>query len=44
MALEKGLILLSAGKNVVRFAPPLIVTPSDVDEMADILGSVLCEF
>lgn len=32
-ALENGLILFSAGANVIRFVPPLIITKNDVDEM-----------
>lgn len=43
-ALEKGLIVLSAGTNVVRFVPPLVIRPSHVDEMVQILGEVLAEY
>ncbi len=43
-ALEKGLIVLSAGTNVVRFVPPLVIRPSHVDEMVRILGEVLAEY
>lgn len=32
-ALSNGLILITAGKDVIRFLPPLIVSKSDVDEM-----------
>lgn len=32
-ALENGLIVLSAGADVLRFVPPLVITESDVDEM-----------
>lgn len=32
-AQDQGLIILSAGKNVLRFLPPLIVTKEQVDEM-----------
>ncbi len=38
-ALEKGLILISAGENVIRFLPPLIITKEHVDEMMGILES-----
>ena len=34
-ALDNGLILFSAGTNVIRFVPPLVITKSDVDEMID---------
>lgn len=32
-ALDNGLILFSAGTNVIRFVPPLVITKDDVDEM-----------
>lgn len=34
-ALEEGLIIISAGTNVLRFVPPLIITKEDVDEMVE---------
>lgn len=36
-AMDKGLILLSAGPNVIRFLPPLIMDKEHIDMMADIL-------
>lgn len=39
-ALEKGLLIGSAGPNVLRFAPPLIITRSDMDFMASILEEI----
>ena len=33
-ALEQGLIVLSAGSDVLRFVPPLVITKEDIDEMA----------
>lgn len=42
-AMEKGLILMSAGANVIRFVPPLIITEEHVDEMCDILQKVIAE-
>lgn len=33
-ALEHGLILMSAGSDVLRFVPPLVITEADIDEMA----------
>ncbi len=36
-ALEKGLILINAGANIIRFLPPLIITKENVDEMMEIL-------
>ena len=32
-ALEKGLIIITAGSNVVRFVPPLVIEKEHVDEM-----------
>ncbi len=32
-ALDNGLIVLSAGENVLRFLPPLVISKEDVDEM-----------
>ncbi len=43
-ALEHGLILMSAGTNVVRFVPPLVIEKGHVDEMIDILSSILSEY
>ncbi len=40
-ALEKGLILINAGTNVIRFVPPLIITKENVDEMIGILETCL---
>lgn len=34
-ALDNGLILFTAGTNVIRFVPPLIITEDDVDEMIE---------
>jgi acetylornithine/N-succinyldiaminopimelate aminotransferase len=40
-ALEKGLILINAGANIIRFVPPLVITKKNVDDMIDILESCL---
>lgn len=40
-AQEKGLILINAGSNILRFVPPLICTKENVDEMAKIMEEVL---
>ncbi|MCR5797997.1 MAG: aspartate aminotransferase family protein [Eubacterium sp.] len=39
--LESGLIVLSAGSNVVRLVPPLVISKENVDEMINILDSAL---
>ncbi|RKM63459.1 aspartate aminotransferase family protein [Butyrivibrio sp. XB500-5] len=40
-ALDKGLILINAGAEIIRFVPPLIITKEDVDDMIEILDSCL---
>lgn len=40
-ALEQGLILITAGSNVLRFVPPLVIEKEHVDEMVLKLKSVL---
>lgn len=42
-ALKKGLILMTAGNNVIRFVPPLVIEEKDVDEMIRILKEILDE-
>lgn len=41
--LERGLIIISAGKNVLRFVPPLVINEENVDEMAQILRAALSD-
>jgi acetylornithine/N-succinyldiaminopimelate aminotransferase len=36
-AMEKGLVLINAGTNIIRFVPPLVITKKDVDDMIGIL-------
>ena len=40
-ALDKGLILINAGTDIIRFVPPLVITKENVDEMITILRSCL---
>lgn len=40
-ALDKGLLLINAGTNVIRFIPPLVITRENVDEMIAILEECL---
>ena len=42
--LEKGLILITAGMNIIRFVPPLVIRKEHVDEMIGILDSCLQEY
>ncbi|MBS6194709.1 MAG: aspartate aminotransferase family protein [Clostridiales bacterium] len=34
-AIENGLLVISAGSNVLRMVPPLVITEADVDEMVE---------
>lgn len=38
-AVEKGLLLINAGTNIIRFIPPLIASKQDVDDMTAILDT-----
>lgn len=42
-ALEKGLILINAGTDIIRFVPPLVITKEDVDQMIAILTQSIDE-
>ena len=34
-AIENGLMVISAGSDVLRLVPPLVITERDVDEMIE---------
>lgn len=40
-ALEKGLLVIGAGADVIRFVPPLVIEKEHVDEMVEILNACL---
>ena len=40
-AMEAGVILISAGSNVIRFVPPLIIGKEEIDKMITILDKTL---
>ena len=40
-AIVRGLIVITAGANILRFLPPLIITREDIDEMIRILRGIL---
>ncbi|MBQ9644701.1 MAG: aspartate aminotransferase family protein [Lachnospiraceae bacterium] len=42
-AMDKGLILINAGANILRFVPPLIIEKEHIDEMEKILEAAICE-
>ncbi len=43
-AMDKGLITISAGSNVLRLVPPLVITKENVDEMIEKLTQVFDEY
>lgn len=40
-AIKSGLLIISAGNNVLRMVPPLIITREHIDKMIEILRAVL---
>ncbi len=40
-AVENGLIIITAGANIIRFIPPLIISRDDVDKMIDLFKEAL---
>ncbi len=42
-ALEKGLVLINAGTDIIRFVPPLVITEKDIDDMVVILDAALSQ-
>ena len=40
-AIENGLLVISAGSNVLRLVPPLVITEADIDEMIEKLEKSL---
>ena len=40
-ALENGLLVISAGSDVLRLVPPLVITKENIDEMVEKLEKSL---
>ena len=38
---DAGLLICTAGKQVLRFVPPLVITKDEIDQAIDILKKVL---
>jgi acetylornithine aminotransferase len=43
MCRERGVFILTCGRNTLRFVPSLIVTEKEVDKAVDVLETVLKE-
>ena len=41
--IDNGLLMLTAGENVLRLLPPLVIERCDIDKMCGILDKILCE-
>jgi acetylornithine/LysW-gamma-L-lysine aminotransferase len=39
--MERGLLALPAGPNVLRLLPPLIISDAEIDQVVDIVSQVL---
>ncbi len=42
-AIDKGVLMLDAGRNVLRFLPPLVITRSHIDRTIEVLDQVIGE-
>ncbi len=42
-SLERGVLMLDAGRNVLRFLPPLVITRAHIDRTVEILDEVIGE-
>ena len=40
-ALARGVLINAAGERVLRFVPPLIITPAEIDKLLDVLSASL---
>jgi acetylornithine/N-succinyldiaminopimelate aminotransferase len=41
--MERGMLIVNAGPNVLRFVPPLVITEDEIDEAVGILAEVLAQ-
>ena len=42
-AMDRGLILINAGADILRFVPPFVITKENIDEMISILEPVIAK-
>ena len=40
--IDAGLLVLTAGQNVLRLLPPLVITKEELEKGLDIMAQVLC--
>ena len=43
-AFKRGLLMLPCGENVIRFSPPLVIQPSQVDKALEIFSEILSQY
>ena len=43
-AFKRGLLMLPCGESVIRFSPPLIIRPSQVDAAVEVFSEVLSQY
>jgi acetylornithine/succinyldiaminopimelate/putrescine aminotransferase len=41
--LDQGIIVLDAGRNVLRFLPPLVISKDQIDQVLEVLDLVIAE-
>jgi len=41
--MERGVLVLDAGRNILRFLPPLVIEREHIDRVIDILDTVMEE-
>jgi 4-aminobutyrate aminotransferase-like enzyme len=39
---ERGVLVITAGGNTLRIAPPLVITEDELEEGLDVVEAVLC--
>jgi len=42
-SIDRGVLMLDAGRNVLRFLPPFVITPGQIDRVIEILDITLVE-
>lgn len=42
-SIERGVLMLDAGRNILRFLPPLVITRAHIDRATEVLDEVIGE-